>query len=75
MGLGEYLGRQLGEGGLQDILARHIGTAGLAPESFRFELTESMVIDQVAAVDLDLPGQSPLVSGSVSMTSAPVIRP
>jgi diguanylate cyclase (GGDEF)-like protein len=47
-------GRQLGEGGLQDILARHIGTAGLAPESFRFELTESMVIDQVAAVDSDL---------------------
>ena len=49
-------GRQLGEGGLQDVLTRHVGSAGLAPESLRFELTESMVIDQVAAVDSSCPG-------------------
>jgi len=47
-------GRQLGDAGMQDILSRHVVAGTLPSELLRFELTESMVIEHVPAVDADI---------------------
>ncbi len=46
--------RQLGDGRWQDMLSRRLAAATLEPGSLRFELTESMVIEHVPAVDADI---------------------